>query len=45
MIVGSIVRLTGFWWANLKREKRSISRELIKFIRKEQITRIIKIRS
>jgi len=45
MIVGSIVRFTGFWWANLKREKRSISRDLIKFIRKEQINRIIKIRS
>jgi len=45
MIVGSIVRFSGFWWANLKREKRSISRDLVKFIRKEQINRIIKIRS
>ena len=45
IIVGSIVRITGFWWANLKREKRSISMDLIKFIRKEQINRIIKIGS
>jgi len=44
-ILGSMVRFTGFWWANLKREKRSISKELIKFIRKEQINRIIKISS
>jgi len=44
MIVGSIVRFTGFWWANLKREKRSISGELINFIRKEQIKRLFKIR-
>jgi len=40
IIIGSIVRFIGFWWANLKREKRLISEDLIKFIRKEQLSRI-----
>ena len=40
---GSIFRFFGFWWANLKREERNISKELLSFIRKEQIGRLIKI--
>ncbi len=43
IIVGSIVRFVGFLMANIKREKRLISRELISFIRKGQISRLIKI--
>jgi cellulose synthase/poly-beta-1,6-N-acetylglucosamine synthase-like glycosyltransferase len=43
IFIGSVVRFIGFWWANLKREKRNISKELISFIRKEQISRLIKI--
>lgn len=43
VIIGSLFRFLGFWWANLKREKRLISKELIIFIRKEQIRRLIKI--
>jgi len=44
VFIGSILRFFGFWWANLKREKRNISKELLSFIRKEQIGRLIKIR-
>ena len=43
IIAGSMVRFFGFLWANLKREKRLISKELISFIRKGQISRLIKI--
>lgn len=43
IFIGSILRFFGFWWANLRREKRNISKELISFIRKEQIGRLIKI--
>jgi poly-beta-1,6-N-acetyl-D-glucosamine synthase len=43
VITGSLFRLFGFWWANLKREKRLISKELIRFIRKEQIKRLTKV--
>lgn len=39
--IGSILRFTGFWSAYLKREKRIVSKELIKFIREEQLSRII----
>lgn len=42
-IVGSMVRIVGYWFANIKREKRLISKELISFIRKEQISRLTKI--
>jgi glycosyltransferase involved in cell wall biosynthesis len=45
IIIGSIVRFFGYWLANLKREKRYISKELINFIRKEQIKRLIKTKS
>jgi cellulose synthase/poly-beta-1,6-N-acetylglucosamine synthase-like glycosyltransferase len=41
--IGSTLRLTGFWFAYLKREKRIVSNELIKFIREEQLSRIIKL--
>lgn len=40
-ITGSIVRILGFWWANVKRERRLISNELISFIRQEQIKRLV----
>jgi glycosyltransferase involved in cell wall biosynthesis len=43
VITGSLFRFFGFWWANLKREKRLIPKELISFIRKEQVNRLIKI--
>lgn len=41
LFIGSILRLTGFWFAYLRREKRNVSKELIKFIREEQLSRII----
>ena len=44
IIAGSLVRFFGFWMANIKREKRLISKELVDFIRKEQISRLIKIK-
>jgi len=44
VIAGSILRFIGFWMANLKREKRLIPKELISFIRKEQINRLIKVK-
>jgi poly-beta-1,6-N-acetyl-D-glucosamine synthase len=43
IIAGSIVRFIGYWTASVKREKRLISKELISFIRKEQMRRLIKI--
>lgn len=39
--IGSTLRFTGFWFAYLKREKRIVSKELIKFIREEQLSRIL----
>jgi glycosyltransferase involved in cell wall biosynthesis len=39
--IGSTLRFGGFWSAYLKREKRIVSKELIKFIREEQLSRII----
>lgn len=43
IFIGSLFRFIGFWWANLKREKREISKELINYIRKEQMIRVVKI--
>jgi glycosyltransferase involved in cell wall biosynthesis len=43
VIVGSMVRIIGYWFANIKSEKRLISKELISFIRKEQISRLTRI--
>jgi hypothetical protein len=40
-LIGSVLRFIGFWIAYIKKEKRVISNDLIKFIRKEQIYRII----
>ena len=42
VIAGSIVRFIGFWWANLKSEKRLIPKDLINYIRQEQLSRIFK---
>lgn len=39
--IGSILRFGGFWFAYLKREKRMVSNELINFINKEQLSRIM----
>jgi glycosyltransferase involved in cell wall biosynthesis len=39
--IGSTLRFTGFWFAYLKREKRIVSKEMIKYIREEQLSRII----
>ena len=39
--IGSTLRFGGFWFAYLKREKRIVSKEMIKFIREEQLSRII----
>lgn len=39
-LIGSTLRFAGFWFAYLKREKRIVSKELIKFIREEQLSRI-----
>ncbi|MDT3694855.1 MAG: glycosyltransferase family 2 protein [Ignavibacterium sp.] len=41
IFLGSFIRFIGFWSAYIKRGKREISNELMKFIREEQITRII----
>lgn len=38
--IGSTLRFAGFWSAYLKREKRIVPKELTKFIRKEQLSRI-----
>jgi biofilm PGA synthesis N-glycosyltransferase PgaC len=43
VIIGSIVRLFGFCWANLRREKRLISNDLKNYIRQEQLSRILTI--
>lgn len=39
-LIGSLLRFSGFWWGNIKREKRIISSTLINFIRAEQISRM-----
>lgn len=36
----AIMRFTGFSWANMKREKRIVSKDFINFLRQEQINRI-----
>lgn len=43
ILIGSIIRLMGFWYAYSKRGKHNISKELLSFIRKEQISRLIKV--
>ena len=40
IIIGSVLRFFGYWWANLKREKHIISKELLSFIREDQISRL-----
>ena len=42
-IFGSLIRLMGFCWANIKREKRIISNDLKNYIRREQWMRILNI--
>jgi hypothetical protein len=41
IFIGSVLRFFGLWWANLKREKRNISKKLLCFVRKKQISRLI----
>lgn len=38
--IGSTLRFTGFWFASIKKEKKIVSKELIRFIREEQVSRI-----
>jgi hypothetical protein len=38
--ISGLMRLAGFVWAHLKRDKRQISDQLIGFIRREQLTRL-----
>src|SRR5260370_33790037 len=35
-VVGSLIRLSGFVWGYCRHEKRPVSQEFIKFLRKEQ---------
>lgn len=42
-LLGSILRFAGFWFAYLKREKKAVSKELLQFIRQEQLSRILKL--
>lgn len=42
-VIGSALRFAGFWFAYLKREKKVVSKELIQFIREEQLSRIFNV--
>ncbi len=42
-VLGGLSILTGFIWANIKREERPVPGELVQFIRKQQLTRIKKL--
>lgn len=42
-LIGAIFRFFGYWWANIKKEKRTVSTEFLDYIRDEQINRIINI--
>lgn len=42
-LLGSLLRIYGFWLANFKKERRFVSDEFIKFIRTEQLKRITKL--
>jgi glycosyltransferase involved in cell wall biosynthesis len=39
-VVGSLLRMAGFFWLALRREERPVSREFIRFLRKEQMDRV-----
>lgn len=41
IVLGSILRFSGFWWAYLRRDKRIISGKIIRYIRKEQMHRLL----
>jgi hypothetical protein len=39
-VVGGAALLTGYWWAMLRRSKRSVGRELLEFQQKDQMRRL-----
>jgi len=43
LFIGSLLRFVGYWCAFIKKEKRNLSKELIDFIKKDQIDRVIHI--
>lgn len=45
LLTGGLARLAGFTWASWSREKRSVSKEFVRFVRKEQQQRMISILS
>ncbi|MGE5410140.1 MAG: hypothetical protein ACM3MI_04200, partial [Clostridiales bacterium] len=44
-VIGSLFRFIGFWYTMLRHVERPVSKDFIRFIRKEQIERIKKIMS
>ena len=42
-VLASLLRLFGFWWASFKREERIIPNDIIKYTRKEQLQRILRL--
>ena len=44
IVIGSLFRFIGFWWATIKQEQRIISIEHQAFVRKEQLDRLFKLR-
>jgi biofilm PGA synthesis N-glycosyltransferase PgaC len=40
-VIGALVRLTGFAWARLSGQQRRVSEEFIRFLRKEEIGRVL----
>ncbi len=40
LFIGSLIRFAGFWLAYLKREERAVPKEVMNFIRKDQLARI-----
>lgn len=41
VFIGSVLRFAGYWFAYMKREKKVVPKELIQFIRKDQLFRIL----
>ena len=35
-IIGALLRFSGFWWATFKKEKRTVSKDFLDYVRKEQ---------
>ena len=45
IIIGSVISITGYYWAWLMRYKRPVSEEFVRFLRAEQKTRILNVLS